>query len=162
MSNAGAGAPLLEVRNLSKHFGAVRALDDFSMTVNAGEVVAIAGDNGAGKTTMIKAVSGVFQPTSGEILLRGQPMHFASPQDAREKGIETIYQDLALADNLSEPFCRDQQTRYFAATGRQCDRGIQLSIGKGVDGIGHLRQGPYDSPRDDQHYRARDADGDEP
>jgi ribose transport system ATP-binding protein len=101
MSNSGQGAPLLEVRNLSKHFGAVRALSDFSMTVNAGEVVAVAGDNGAGKTTMIKTVSGVFQPSGGEICLRGQPMHFASPQDAREKGIETIYQDLALADNLT-------------------------------------------------------------
>jgi simple sugar transport system ATP-binding protein len=94
-------APLLEIRNLSKYFGAVRALNDFSMTVNAGEVVAVAGDNGAGKTTMIKAVSGVYQPTSGEIRLRGEEMHFASPQDAREKGIETIYQDLALADNLT-------------------------------------------------------------
>jgi simple sugar transport system ATP-binding protein len=93
--------PLLEVRNLSKYFGAVRALNDFSMQVHAGEVVAVAGDNGAGKTTMIKAVSGVFPPTAGDILLKGAPQHFASPQDARQKGIETIYQDLALADNLT-------------------------------------------------------------
>ncbi|RWP51098.1 ATP-binding cassette domain-containing protein [Mesorhizobium sp.] len=93
--------PLLEVRNLSKHFGAVRALNDFSMVVRPGEVVALAGDNGAGKTTLIKAISGVFQPTGGEILLRGQPVTFATPHEAREKGIETIYQDLALADNLS-------------------------------------------------------------
>jgi len=101
MSDRDQDAPLLEVRGLSKYFGAVRALSDFSMSVHAGEVVAVAGDNGAGKTTMIKAVSGVYPPTAGEILLRGQPMHFASPQDAREKGIETIYQDLALADNLT-------------------------------------------------------------
>ncbi len=101
MNSPQESAPLLEIRNLSKYFGAVRALNDFSMTVNAGEVVAVAGDNGAGKTTMIKAVSGVYQPTSGEIRLRGEEMHFASPQDAREKGIETIYQDLALADNLT-------------------------------------------------------------
>ncbi|TPN84266.1 sugar ABC transporter ATP-binding protein [Mesorhizobium sp. CU2] len=94
-------APLLEVRNLSKHFGAVRALNDFSMVVRPGEVVALAGDNGAGKTTLIKAISGVYQPTGGEILLRGQPVSFSTPQEAREKGIETIYQDLALADNLS-------------------------------------------------------------
>jgi simple sugar transport system ATP-binding protein len=93
--------PLLEVRNLSKHFGAVQALNDFSMVVRPGEVVALAGDNGAGKTTLIKAISGVFQPTGGEILLRGQPVTFATPHEAREKGIETIYQDLALADNLS-------------------------------------------------------------
>ena len=101
MSEYDGGVPLLEVRNLSKNFGAVRALSDFSMSVHPGEVVAVAGDNGAGKTTMIKAVSGVYAPSSGEILLRGDPMSFASPQDAREKGIETIYQDLALADNLT-------------------------------------------------------------
>lgn len=98
---AASGTPLLEVRNLSKSFGAVRALNDFSMQVHPGEVVAVAGDNGAGKTTMIKAVSGVFQPTGGDILLKGTPVRFASPQEAREKGIETIYQDLALADNLT-------------------------------------------------------------
>ena len=95
------GTPLLEVRNLSRHFGAVRALDNCSMAVHAGEVVALAGDNGAGKTTMIKAISGVYPPTAGEILVEGRPVSFSSPQDAREKGIETIYQDLALADNLT-------------------------------------------------------------
>jgi simple sugar transport system ATP-binding protein len=93
--------PLLEVRNLSKHFGAVRALDNCSMIVRPGEVVALAGDNGAGKTTMIKAISGVYPPTSGDILIEGAPVSFSSPQDARDKGIETIYQDLALADNLT-------------------------------------------------------------
>ncbi|WP_337270579.1 ATP-binding cassette domain-containing protein [Oryzifoliimicrobium ureilyticus] len=93
--------PLLEVRNLSRYFGAVKALDDCSMVVRPGEVVALAGDNGAGKTTMIKAISGVYPPTSGEILIEGKPVSFSSPQDAREKGIETIYQDLALADNLT-------------------------------------------------------------
>lgn len=93
--------PLLEVRNLAKNFGAVQALQDLSMTVAPGEVVALAGDNGAGKTTLIKAISGVYKPSAGEILLRGEPVSFSSPQEAREKGIETIYQDLALADNLS-------------------------------------------------------------
>jgi simple sugar transport system ATP-binding protein len=93
--------PLLEVRNLSRHFGAVRALDDCSMVVRPGEVVALAGDNGAGKTTMIKAISGVYPPTSGEILIGGHPVSFSSPQEARALGIETIYQDLALADNLT-------------------------------------------------------------
>jgi simple sugar transport system ATP-binding protein len=93
--------PLLEVRNLSRYFGAVRALEDCSMVVRPGEVVALAGDNGAGKTTMIKAISGVYPPTSGEILIEGQPVSFSSPQEARALGIETIYQDLALADNLT-------------------------------------------------------------
>jgi len=95
------GDPLLEVRNLSKNFGPVQALNNLTMTVRAGEVVALAGDNGAGKTTLIKAISGVYQPSSGEILLKGQRVSFNSPQEARDTGIETIYQDLALADNLS-------------------------------------------------------------
>ncbi|KQT68910.1 MULTISPECIES: ATP-binding cassette domain-containing protein [unclassified Aureimonas] len=93
--------PILEVSNLSKHFGAVRALNDFSMTIRPGEVVALAGDNGAGKTTLIKAISGVFRPTSGTVKLDGRPVSFATPQEARDSGIETIYQDLALADNLT-------------------------------------------------------------
>ncbi len=95
------GEPLLEVRNLSKNFGPVQALNNLTMMVRAGEVVALAGDNGAGKTTLIKAISGVYQPSSGEILLKGKPVSFASPQEARDTGIETIYQDLALADNLT-------------------------------------------------------------
>ncbi len=101
MNNLTSGEPLLEVRHLSKNFGPVQALSDLSMMVRAGEVVALAGDNGAGKTTLIKAISGVYRPTSGEILLRGKPVNFDSPQEARELGIETIYQDLALADNLT-------------------------------------------------------------
>jgi simple sugar transport system ATP-binding protein len=95
------GDTLLEVRNLSKNFGPVQALANLSMSVHAGEVVALAGDNGAGKTTLIKAISGVYQPSGGEIFLKGQSVTFASPQDARDQGIETIYQDLALADNLT-------------------------------------------------------------
>jgi len=95
------GDVLLEVRNMSKFFGPVEALKDFSMTVRSGEVVALAGDNGAGKTTVIKAISGVYPPTAGEIWLNGKKVTFSSPQDARDQGIETIYQDLALADNLT-------------------------------------------------------------
>jgi simple sugar transport system ATP-binding protein len=93
--------PLLEVHSLSKHFGAVRALHDVSMVIHPGEVVALAGDNGAGKTTLVKAISGVYRQSSGEIKLRGETVSFSTPQEARDKGIETIYQDLALADNLS-------------------------------------------------------------
>ena len=89
------------MRHLSKNFGPVQALSDLSMQVFPGEVVALAGDNGAGKTTLIKAISGVYKPSSGDIILRGHPVSFASPQDARDQGIETIYQDLSLADNLS-------------------------------------------------------------
>lgn len=101
MNSVDTKAPLLEVKNLSKHFGPVEALNDFSMQVHAGEVVALAGDNGAGKTTVIKAISGVYKPSAGQILLAGRKVDFDTPQQARDLGIETIYQDLALADNLS-------------------------------------------------------------
>ncbi len=97
MSDAG---PLLEVRQVSKRFGGVHALERVTLALHAGEVVALAGDNGAGKSTLIKIVSGVFPPSEGEILYQGRPVTFANPQDARDAGIETIYQDLALADNL--------------------------------------------------------------
>ena len=94
--------PLLEVRGLVQALRRRSARsNDLSMAIRPGEVVALAGDNGAGKTTLIKTISGVFRPTAGEILLRGEPIHFATPQEARDRGIETIYQDLALADNLS-------------------------------------------------------------
>ena len=94
-------AAILAVRGVSKYFGAVQALTNVSMDVFPGEVVALAGDNGAGKSTLIKAISGVFKHDEGEILLDGRPISFATPQEARDSGIETIYQDLALADNLS-------------------------------------------------------------
>lgn len=94
-------APILEIKNVSKHFGAVQALDRVSMSVYPGEVVALAGDNGAGKSTLIKAISGVFGYEDGDILLDGRRVAFSTPQEARNNGIETIYQDLALADNLS-------------------------------------------------------------
>ena len=93
--------PILSVRNVSKFFGAVQALTNVSMDVLPGEVVALAGDNGAGKSTLIKAISGVFKHDEGEIRLDGRPISFTTPQEARDNGIETIYQDLALADNLS-------------------------------------------------------------
>jgi simple sugar transport system ATP-binding protein len=93
--------PVLSVRDVSKAFGAVQALNRVSFDVHANEVVALAGDNGAGKSTIIKAISGVFRHDEGEILLDGKAIDFATPQEARDSGIETIYQDLALADNLS-------------------------------------------------------------
>ncbi|MBX6320597.1 MAG: sugar ABC transporter ATP-binding protein [Rhodospirillaceae bacterium] len=94
-------APLLSVRNLSKRFGGVHALERVSMDLHAGEVVALAGDNGAGKSTLIKTISGVHRRDEGEIVFAGRPVDFDSPHEARDSGIETIYQDLALADNLS-------------------------------------------------------------
>jgi simple sugar transport system ATP-binding protein len=93
-------AAILEARGVSKRFGGVHALERVDFRVEAGEVVALAGDNGAGKSTLIKIISGVFPPSTGEIRYQGDRVSFANPHEARERGIETIYQDLALADNL--------------------------------------------------------------
>lgn len=95
-----AETPLLDVRNVSKRFGGVQALKDVSFELGAGEVLALAGDNGAGKSTLIKCISGVHAPDDGEIHYKGQSVELANPREARNLGIETIYQDLALADNL--------------------------------------------------------------
>lgn len=92
--------PLLKVVDLHKHFGGLIAVNKVSMEVYPGEVVGLVGDNGAGKSTLIKMVSGVYQPDGGQIFLEGQEVRFDSPMDARNRGIETIYQDLALCENL--------------------------------------------------------------
>jgi ABC-type sugar transport system ATPase subunit len=92
--------PLLEARHLDKSFGGIHAVRDVSIEVMPGEVLALAGDNGAGKSTLIKMISGVYQPDAGEIRYRGERVDHLSPREIRERGIETIYQDLALADNL--------------------------------------------------------------
>lgn len=92
--------PLLEARGLVKRYGRVLALDDASFTAYPGEVVALIGDNGAGKSTLVKALSGAIRPDGGQILVHGKPVHMASPLDARRYGIETVYQDLALAPDL--------------------------------------------------------------
>lgn len=93
--------PLLEVRDARKSFGAVQALAGISLKIDEGEVVALLGDNGAGKSTAIKAISGVHRLDRGEILLDGHPVNMRSPADSRRLGIETVYQDLALFDNLN-------------------------------------------------------------
>jgi ABC-type sugar transport system ATPase subunit len=92
--------PILEVRDVSIRFGGVEALKHVSMKLLPGEVLALAGDNGAGKSTLIKIISGVYRADEGELLFDGTPLLLRDPQDARAQGIETIYQDLALADNL--------------------------------------------------------------
>jgi simple sugar transport system ATP-binding protein len=92
--------PLLEARGLVKHYGSVLALDGASFSAYPGEVVALIGDNGAGKSTLVKALSGVIRPDSGQILIEGKPVSFSNPIDARAHGVETVYQDLALAPDL--------------------------------------------------------------
>ena len=93
--------PLLEVRNLSKRFGAIHALEDVDLALAPGEVVGLMGDNGAGKSTLLRLIAGNFQPTDGQLLLAGTETRFADSTDARDRGIEVVYQDLALCDNLS-------------------------------------------------------------
>ena len=92
--------PILEARGLVKHFGHVVALDGADFELYPGEIVAIIGDNGAGKSTLIKSLSGALQPDDGEIRLDGERVRFRSPGDARRAGIETVYQDLAVAPSL--------------------------------------------------------------
>ena len=92
--------PVLEMRGMSKRFGAVQALTDVDLDVHSGEVVALVGDNGAGKSTLVKTIAGVNQPDGGEILWQGSPVSIRGPHDAQKLGIATVYQDLALADNL--------------------------------------------------------------
>jgi simple sugar transport system ATP-binding protein len=92
--------PLLRVRGINKSFGAVQALTGVDFEVRRGEVVALIGDNGAGKSTLINVMTGVFPPDSGEIVFEGKRVEFVSPHDARERGIEAVYQDLAVAPQL--------------------------------------------------------------
>src|SRR5882724_4741587 len=93
-------APVLEIRGLSKRFGSVQALTDVDFEVRAGEVMALVGDNGAGKSTLIKCIAGIHPMDEGETLFEGQPVSISSPKDAAKLGIEVVYQDLALCDNL--------------------------------------------------------------
>ena len=97
----GHGRTLLEVRNVSKYFGNVVALNDISVGVNAGEVTCVLGDNGAGKSTFIKILSGVHQHSEGELLVEGQQTRFNSPREAKERGIATVFQDLATVPLMS-------------------------------------------------------------
>jgi ABC-type sugar transport system ATPase subunit len=97
---SGEDAPLLELRGVGKNFGPVQALTDINLTIPAGKVTALVGDNGAGKSTLIKTISGIWQPDGGQILWQGRPVHLHSPKAATDLGIATVYQDLALCDNL--------------------------------------------------------------
>lgn len=92
--------PILELRGISKHYGGVTALNDVSLDVRSSEVVALVGDNGAGKSTLIKIISGIVTPTTGEFHHAGTLARLESPQDAAALGLQTVYQDLALCDNL--------------------------------------------------------------
>ena len=95
------GIPVLEARGICKFFGAITALSDVNLRLMSGEVLGVVGDNGAGKTTLMKVLSGLYRPSQGHILFLGKSASYASPAEARTLGIEMVYQDLALADNMS-------------------------------------------------------------
>ena len=92
--------PLLQLRGIGKNFGPVQALSGIDLDIPAGQVTALVGDNGAGKSTLIKTISGIWEPSQGQIIWQGQQVNFHSPRDATDAGIATVYQDLALCDNL--------------------------------------------------------------
>jgi D-xylose transport system ATP-binding protein len=98
-----AAAPLVELRNIRVAFGGVHAVDNVTLDLNPGEVVALVGGNGAGKTTLIRTLSGAHPADSGEIFIEGEPVNIHTPRDARALGVETIYQTLALAENIDAP-----------------------------------------------------------
>jgi D-xylose transport system ATP-binding protein len=93
-------APVLSMTGVSKRFGAVQALKDIEFSVDTGEVVALVGDNGAGKSTLVKTIAGVYPPDEGRVVFDGAPVEITSPAQAQELGIATVFQDLALCDNL--------------------------------------------------------------
>lgn len=124
------GDPVLRVTNLVKRFGGLTAVDDVSFDIFAGEVIGLVGDNGAGKSTLIKMISGVYRPDGGHIHLSGREITLASPMQARDLGIETIYQDLALCENLDAPvniFLGREPTRRLLGLFKQVDRSHMLS-----------------------------------
>ena len=96
-----AAPPLLQMHNIGMHFGAVEALKDVDLELHEGEVLGLMGDNGAGKSTIVKIIAGNLSPTNGELFVDGQVKAFSSPADARSNGIEVVYQDLALCNNLT-------------------------------------------------------------
>jgi simple sugar transport system ATP-binding protein len=93
--------PVLELKGVSKYFGAIHALTEVDLKLDAGEVLGLMGDNGAGKSTLVKVIAGNFPPSHGEIRISDESVHFSKPVEAREKGVEVVYQDLALCNNLS-------------------------------------------------------------
>jgi len=97
---ASSGEPLLRLEGISKSFGPVQALTDVNLALPAGAVTALCGDNGAGKSVLIKCIAGTHEPDDGQIFFEGRPVRIRSARDAAALGIETVYQDLALADNL--------------------------------------------------------------
>lgn len=128
--------PMLSVRNVVKRFGGLVAVNHVSFDVYPGEVVGLVGDNAAGKSTLIKCVSGVYQADEGEVYFQGKLAHFSRPIEARNAGIETIYQDLALAENLHVAanifMGREKKKRYLGGLFSTLDEDFMLAESKKV------------------------------
>lgn len=128
--------PILSMRGIVKRFGGLTAVNHVDFDVYPGEVVGLVGDNGAGKSTLIKCVSGVYHPDEGTISYQGRQVSFATPIDARNAGIETIYQDLALAGNLDVSanifMGRELKKRYLGGLIRTLDNSTMLEESRGV------------------------------
>lgn len=127
--NATGTSPVLQARDLQKHFGGLIAVDHVSLEIRSGEVVGLLGDNGAGKSTLIKLISGVYRPDGGQIIFNDEEVSFSSPMEARNRGIETIYQDLALCENLdavSNIFLGRERVRRRLGLLRELDDGYML------------------------------------
>jgi simple sugar transport system ATP-binding protein len=118
-----AAQPLVRLDKVRKEFGAVVAVEEVTLDVSAGEIVALVGDNGAGKSTLVKMIAGVHEPTSGQIVLDGQPVKLASPNESREHGIEVVFQDLALVN--------DQPVYMNMFLGRELTRGPLKLLDRG-------------------------------
>lgn len=128
--------PILSMRSIVKRFGGLTAVDHVDFDLYPGEVVGLVGDNGAGKSTLIKCLSGVYHQDEGEIIFKGAPVTFSTPIAARDAGIETIYQDLALAGNLDVSanifMGREAKKRYLGGLVRTLDDDYMLAEAKGV------------------------------
>ncbi len=121
--------PIVQVKDLYKRFGGLVAVDHVSLDIYPGEVIGLVGDNGAGKSTLIKMISGAYKPDGGQILLDGQAISFSTPLEARRRGIETIYQDLALCENLDASaniFLGRERMRHQLGIFRVLDRSYML------------------------------------
>jgi len=142
---------LLEARGLNKRFGGNEAVKEVDFTVNAGECVVLAGDNGAGKSTVIKMISGVYQPTAGQVSFGGQVLTGQSPNAVRAAGIETIYQDLSLADNLDPGlnlYLGREQTRRILGIPFVDRKGMQKVAVDVMKGLGIVLPDPTAPVRD--------------
>ena len=140
--------PLLEIRDLSKTFGSVQALTDVDFEVRSGEVMALVGDNGAGKSTLIKCIAGIHGYDSGQIFFDGKPVTIHGPKDAAKLGIEVVYQDLALCDNLDVV-----QNMYLGREMRDLlfrlkEPAMEQHTAETLEGLASPRSGPSGRGRD--------------